>query len=146
MSFGLGGNGGDGIEGNNSFHSSWYIGPDELQRYIDAGNYPAEEMEGCWLVDKIALLEQKPGLAFTSPMVNPLLKPEQVDRLQDRDHMKDTFTATLLTEFTRAGWGALVLSGAYGGLDFVSPDIYVKWWAEKGALIGRVIDGKVTWS
>jgi hypothetical protein len=145
MSFGLGGNGADGIDGKNRFHSSWYIGPEELPRYLVPGHYDPVEMEGCLLIDKRAVLEERPGLAFSAPMCNPELKDEETDRLFDRDYMKDEFTLTLLREFSRAGWGAVIASGAVGGLDYVSPALFAAWWQDKGARVGRVVNGAILW-
>lgn len=145
MSFGLGGNGAKGIAGKNWFDSSWYIGPDQLQRHIDSGNYPSAEIEGCILIDKCQVLEDRPGLAFSSPMCNLQLKDGETDRLFDRDYIKDELVLSLLREFAKCGWGAVIASGSVGGLDYVSPAAYVAWWQDKGAKIGQVINGKVTW-
>lgn len=145
MSFGLGGNGAEGIENGNLFHSSWYIGPEELQRYLVPEHYDPESMEGCMLIDKRAVLENNPGLAFRSPMCNPRLRDDETDRLFDRSYLKDDFAVTLLREFAKAGWGAVIASGAVGGLDFVSPAAYVGWWRDKGARIGQVINGRAVW-
>ena len=145
MGFGLGGNGADGIEGKNKFHSSWYIGPEELPRYLVPEHYDPEQMEGCWLIDKRAVLEERPGLAFLAPMCDPGLQDEEVNRLMDRDYMKDDFILSLLSEFAKAGWASIIASGAVGGLDYVSPALYVAWWQDKGAKIGRVIKGAAVW-
>lgn len=145
MSFGLGGNGAEGIENGNLFHSSWYIGPEELQRYLVPEHYAPESMEGCLLIDKTAVLEEKPGLAFSSPMCNPKLRDDETDRLLNRSYMQDGFALALLREFANAGWGGIIASGAVGGLDFVSPAAYVAWWQNKGARIGQVIHGNVVW-
>lgn len=146
MSFGLGGNGADGIDNHgNKFHSSWYIGPDELDKYITPEHYDPEAMEGCILLDKRAVLEDKPSLAFTSPMVSLDLKDNETNRLFDREYMKDSMTMTLLAEFAKSGWGAIIASGAVGGLDYVSLPAFIAWWVDKGARVGRVIDGKAVW-
>ena len=81
MTFGLGGNHADGY--NESFGckftSSWYIGPEELKKYIDSGHYEPESIEGCWLVDQREVVKANPGLAFTSPMCDPKLKDGEID-------------------------------------------------------------------
>ena len=53
MSFGLGGNAGDGISSDgNTYSSSWYLdGPDAFLRCIP-GHYDPAEVDGCIVIDK----------------------------------------------------------------------------------------------
>jgi len=146
MSFGLGGNLANGISKHgHSYTSSWYLEPDELQQYINNGRYPAEEMEGCWLVDKRAVVLQQPGLAFKSPMPNPELVNDEQDEFLAREYLKDPLIQAMVSEFAKGGGAAAVASGMVGGLDYVSPTAYVAWWELKGARIGQVRGGRVIW-
>ena len=53
MSFGLGGNSGDGVtKDGNTYSSSWYLsGPDEFVKLIP-GHYDPAEVDGCIVIDK----------------------------------------------------------------------------------------------
>jgi hypothetical protein len=62
MSFGLGGNSGDGItKPGNVYTSSWYLkGPDEFVSLIPEHYHPGE-VDGCLVIDKREALEARPG-------------------------------------------------------------------------------------
>lgn len=142
MSFGLGGNGAEGMDGEQPFHSSWYIRPDELQRYICNNHYKPEEMEGCWLIDKIAVLEKDPFLAYKSPMVN----------LKESSRFKDIKVDPVFGNAVFKGFGAVgtcakiaQADDKFEGMDYVSVEYYINWWKDKGARIGQVLNGKVVW-
>ena len=62
MSFGLGGNSGDGItKAGNTYSSSWYLnGPDEFVKLIPE-HYDPGEVDGCLVIDKREVLEASPG-------------------------------------------------------------------------------------
>ena len=62
MSFGLGGNSGDGItKDGNAYSSSWYLsGPDEFLKYIPK-HYDPSEVDGCIVIDKREVLERCPA-------------------------------------------------------------------------------------
>ncbi len=146
MTFGLGGNMGEYryLERNSGYSSSWYIEPQELQRYIDNGHYPAEEMEGCILVDKRAALEKDPMLTLAAPLIDAGLEGKQ-HRPFDKQYLEDPLNRAIVDEIRRAGYSHVVMSGFIGGLDKVSPELYLEWWTARGARSGEVKNGEVIW-
>lgn len=150
MGFGFGGNHGDGFDANGHvFSSSWYLRPEQLQQYISNGHYPADQMEGCILIDKRAVLQERPGLSIDAPMVNLKLADADVSRAADRlDHPAARLVMSAIAE-NQPGIGVLaakaLIDPTYIGLDYVSPAAYVAWWRAHGATIGRVEHGMVIW-
>lgn len=151
MSFGLGGNSGDGVSADgNRFSSSWYLrDPDEFVRYIgrDAKGYgydPAS-VDGCIVLDKRAILREHPSYALLSPMLDVRLPAGTIDRLADHG-AKDSMVLHAFAhgDSTQRGLAALAhatidnQSEQPGPMDYVSMDAYVDWWASRGARVGVV--------
>ncbi len=145
MSFGLGGNSGDGITSTgNTYTSSWYLkGPDEFVRLIP-DHYDPCEVDGCLVIDKREVLKASPGLAIRAPMCNARLGEDEIDRFRD---IKDVGSSLVLQAFTQgdntqrglATLAAISLadpSDEPGPLDFVSPAAYAAWWRKHGARVG----------
>ena len=150
MGFGLGGNHGDGIDANGTvFSSSWYLKPHELQAYIDNGHYPANQMEGCIVIDKTAAVEANMALAYDAPMVGVKLAGEEVNRMEDilqNDTSRLVVSAIAEHNATIATLTAKsVVDKTFVGMDKVSPVAYAAWWRANGAAIGHVKNGKVIW-
>ena len=158
MSFGLGGNSGDGVsKDGNTYTSSWYLsGPDEFLRLIPE-HYDPSEVDGCIIIDKRDVLEQKPGLAIRAPMCKANLSDDQIDRLSD---IKGVEESLVLQAFARGsaeqrGLAALAAisiantSKEPGPLDFVSPTAYAAWWKERGARVGVLVcepEPRIEWA
>jgi hypothetical protein len=145
MSFGLGGNYGDGVgEDGNNYSTTWYLdGPDAFLRRIP-DHYDPREVDGCLVIDKREVLEKSPGLAIRSPMCKASLGEGEIDRFRD---IKDVGSSLVLQAFAQGdgqqrGLAALAVvsiadrSKEPGSLDFVGPVAYAAWWAKRGARIG----------
>jgi hypothetical protein len=147
MGFGLGGNQGHGI----NWTSSWYARPEELQSLIDNGHYPSERMEGCIVIDKIAALKSPNGvkLAMNSPLCDPRLHDDEIDRFADAVKGSETFAAMLAsvhpTNAAILSIGSRDTGKEPNGLDKVSPTAYAAWWKRHGARLGVVKNGRVIW-
>jgi hypothetical protein len=143
MSFGLGGNHGDGVsDSGNTFTSSWYLNsPDEFVKLIP-GHYDPAEVDGCLVVDKREVLDKNPGLAFRSPMCKAKLSENQVDRFSDlgsgNSPILQAFAQGDATQRTLAALAAISLqpSAEPGPLDYVSPVTFAAWWRKHGAHVG----------
>lgn len=150
MGFGEGGNQGHGISTRgNSFSSSWYIKPEDLQTYIDNGHYKPEAMEGCILVNKLPAIKHDWRFALHAPMVKVALQDDDTDRMADV--LKDPSSAIVLEGVSQhnAAIGMMaakaVTDPTFAGLDYVSPTAYARWWRQRGAILGKVENGKVIW-
>jgi len=145
MDFGLGGNMGYIEPHGMYFHctSSWYLHPSDLQKYIDNNHYPAEEMEGCVLLNKIPALEKSPLFALSSPLLDLNLSPGEVERF--RDLVRGVVP---IENFGLAGLCALRAYNEkeFSGMDSVPLSTFVSWWEKRGAVAGIVINGKVIWN
>ena len=145
MSFGLGGNSGDGIsKDGNVYSSSWYLSsPDEFLKCIPSRYDPAE-VDGCIVIDKREVLEQSPGLAFRSPMCKARLGDGEIDRFRDIQGVENSFVLQAFAQGDgqQRGLAALAAislvdkSEAPGPLDFVGPAAYAAWWKKHGARVG----------
>ena len=145
MSFGLGGNSGDGITSSgNKYSSSWYLnGPDEFVKRIP-DHYDPTEVDGCLVIDKRGVLEVSPGLAFRAPMCNARLSEGEIDRFRD---IKDVASSLVLQAFAQgdnqqrslAVLAAVSLADKGkepGPLDYVGPVAFAAWWRQHGARVG----------
>ena len=143
MSFGLGGNHGDGVSNSgNTFTSSWYLNsPDEFVKAIP-GHYDPSEVDGCVIIDKREVLDKNPGLAYRSPMCKAKLSENQVDRFSDLKAgdslILRAFAEGDATQRTLAALAAVSLqpSAEPGPLDYVSPVTFAAWWRKHGARVG----------
>jgi hypothetical protein len=144
MSFGLGGNHGDGVsDSGNTFTSSWYLSSPEQFLECIPGHYEPKEVDGCLVVDKRAVLDQRPGLAYRAPMCNATLQDGQTDRFRDIGKIEDSvvlkaFADGEAQQRSSAALAAvsLVASDEPAPLDFISPVAYVAWWRKHGARVG----------
>jgi hypothetical protein len=145
MSFGLGGNSGDGItKSDNVYSSSWYLkGPDEFVKLIP-DHYDPGEVDGCLVIDKREVLEASPGLAIRAPMCNARLSEGAIDRFRE---IKDVGSSLVLQAFAQgdgqqrslAALAAISIADQGeepGPLDYVGPAAYAAWWRDHGARVG----------
>ena len=145
MSFGLGGNSGDGVsKDGNTYSSSWYLsGPDEFVRLIPE-HYNPSEVDGCLVIDKRAVLETRPGLAFRAPMCNARLGEGEIDRFRDITGVEDSMVLQAFAQGDNqqrslaalAAVSIADISEQPGPLDYVTPVAYAAWWREHGARVG----------
>jgi hypothetical protein len=143
MSFGLGGNHGDGVSSSgNSYSSSWYLGsPDEFVRCIP-GHYDPSEVDGCLVIDKREVVDKNPGLAIRSPMCNAKLREDEIDRFSDLKAgdslILRAFAEGDATQRTLAALAVISLRpyDEPAPLDYVSPVAYAAWWRKNGARVG----------
>ncbi len=146
MSFGLGGNHGDGVSTTgNTYTTSWYLSSPEQFVECIPGHYDPSEVDGCVVIDKREILDQKPGLAYRSPMCNAKLSENEVDRFSDLKAgdslVLRAFAQGDATQRTLAALAALSLqpSAEPGPLDYVSPVTFAAWWRKHGGPTGEVI-------
>ena len=100
------------------------------------------------VIDKRALLESSPSLAYLSPMVDCALTGQDVDPCPAPSAMLEKAIEP------SAYGGMLALHKAVtsatkepGPLDSISPEAFAKWWQEKGARMGAVReDGRIVWN
>lgn len=98
-------------------------------------------VEGGIVLDKRAPLEANPGLAYTSPMHDAGLK--ETSPFRDTDNwLLDMFAAE------PGGYGpvARLAKACPGSFDMVPTDVYVAWWADKGARVGLRRGNTIQWS
>lgn len=150
MGFGFGGNHGDGIDNHGHvFSSTWYVRPDHFQSMIDNGHYSAAEMEGCILINKIPALDKDMSLSYQAPMVGVKLQDDESSRGADifRDPISGLVAAAISEHNPTVALMAAksLTDDSFIGLDKVSPRIAAEWWRSKGAVIGKVLAGKVIW-
>jgi hypothetical protein len=143
MSFGLGGNHGDGVSNSgNTFTSSWYLNSPEQFVECIPGHYDPSEVDGCMVIDKREVLDSNPGLAFRSPMCRAKLTEDQVDRFSEvgagDSLILRAFAQGDATQRTLAALAAVSLqpSAEPGPLDYVSPVTSAAWWRKHGARVG----------
>jgi hypothetical protein len=145
MSFGLGGNSGDGIsKDGNTYSSSWYLrGPDEFVRLIPE-HYDPREVDGCFVIDKREVLDKQPGLALRAPMCKAMLGEGEIDRFRDIAGVEDSLVLQAFAQGDGHQRGLALLAAVSladksdepGPLDFVGPVAYAAWWRERGARVG----------
>jgi hypothetical protein len=145
MSFGLGGNSGDGVtSAGNAYSSSWYLnGPDEFVRLIP-DHYKPCEVDGCLVIDKREVLEATPGLAFRAPMCNARLGEGEIDRFREIQGVEDSVVLQAFAQGDDQQRGLAALAAISiadrgagpGPLDYVGPVAYAAWWRQHGARVG----------
>lgn len=124
-----------------SSHSSISAGAFGYDDEPHAREYPIAH--GALVLDKRAVLEQRPGLAFSSPLPDGKLAAGQIDRLDTRGSMvAAAFTAP---DAPRNAFGDLLgLAAAVriarpamaGPLDRVGLADFAAWWRFHGARVG----------
>jgi hypothetical protein len=145
MSFGLGGNSGDGItKDGNTYSSSWYLrGPDEFVKLIPQ-HYNPLEVDGCLVIDKREVLEQSPSLAIRAPMCNARLSQGEIDRFKDIQGVENSLVLRAFAQGDGQQRGLAALAAISladpsqepGSLDYVGPAAYAAWWRKHGARVG----------
>ena len=108
-----------------------------------AKHYAHELTEGVLLLDKRPVLEEQPGCAFASPMVNVDMQEGDVDRFMERLSSSDHIVLDMLKEYS--GYGGVIqaaevaseIGAEYGPLDYVPIPVYVDWWVSRGAALYR---------
>jgi hypothetical protein len=87
MSFGLGGNHGDGVsKDGNSYQSSWFLnGPDEFVEAIP-GRYDPAEVNSYLVIDKREVVDKNPGLTTRAPLRDARLGAGEISRFNDKFH------------------------------------------------------------
>ena len=143
LSYGLGGHHADASyidrEGNRRFCTiSGYDSPEVTLRRLEAGEYTAEQLEGCLLLDKREILEQDQCLAVAAPMSDASLAPGTIKPF-DRRRFDDGIGPFLTREWRRVGWGHLVY-GHGGHLRRVTRSRRAR-----GARVGRIEGGVMIW-
>ena len=98
-------------------------------------------LEGAFVLDKRAVLEDRPGLAVSMPMVDSELKPEAVDRCPQPS---GAMLAGLQGSFKQLAT-IKAADPKFSGLDTVSVETFVDLWRKVGARVGRIIDGQIEW-
>lgn len=147
ISFGLGGHTVelDMGEGYGSSSISGYDTPERFERELASdrkSSYPP--LAGVPVVDERAVLEENPGLAISSPMVNAKLPAGAVRRFAEvLSNPADSMVVQAFAhgDSQQQGLAAMAVAAAttdFGGLDYVAPDVYLAWWQARGARIGRM--------
>jgi hypothetical protein len=144
VSFGLGGNDADRVsDSGNTFTSSWYLNSPEQFLECIPGHYDPSEVDGCLVVDKRAVLDRKPGLAYRAPMCKATLHDGETDRFRDIREIEDSIVLKAFADGdaqqrTLAALAAvsLVPNDEPAPLDFISPVAYAAWWRKHGAHVG----------
>jgi hypothetical protein len=116
--------------------------------------YYGDLAEGGFVIDKKAVLETRPGLAVSSPLCDPRLTEDEVDRLAD--HVtKDSFLLNTFCNEPDSGFhGVACLAKASlaspdkepGAFDHVSPAALARWWASRGARVGKRQGSYIVWN
>lgn len=138
ISFGLAGH----IEESKNCTLSGYDRPEIWKPRADS------EYSKAVVIDKRALLESSPSLAYLSPMADCGLIGEDVS-------LCPTPSAMLERAIAPSSYGGMLslhkavtsATKEPGPLDSISPEAFAKWWRDKGARMGAVReDGRIVWS
>jgi len=104
---------------------------------------------GGWIVDLRAV--QDPVVkVIRAPMLGLNLQPDEVDRLS-KEELDSSLVAQAVKSQPGNPLGAIVRleeacrEQGFSSLDTVGIDIWLQYWRENGAKIGRVDDGEVKW-
>jgi hypothetical protein len=144
ISFGLGGHGIDfeSKPGYAHSHLSGYETPETFLRELERGRYSDRVLDGAWVIDKRAVVERDPGIAIKAPMCNADLPEGTHKPFADREtalHMAPALGGAF------QGLAVLAQSQSYGGLDYVSPDLYAAHWRSVGARVGKLTGQTIAW-
>src|SRR5262249_35755922 len=102
------------------------------------------EVDGCLIIDKRAVLEEKPGLAYRSPMCNATLGDNGISRFRHNPEVADSLVLQAFAQgnSTHQMLASLAAVSIHSQddepapLDFVGPALYAAWWRQRGASIG----------
>ena len=112
---------------------SGYESPDTF-RFQD---YTGYNLEGCPVIDKRKVLEERPMLAISMPMCGHETKKF------DPCIIDDMLLHGLQGEFRTLA--QLAKSSTFSGMDFVEPEMYVELWRQQGARIGKISGDCIIW-
>jgi len=151
ITFGLGGHSVELEYSGNSIsptsHLSGYDDPESFWRRHNGEDPSDRYPDGCPVIDKRAILQEHPGLAFTSPMAKIGIDEPEIFNGQDsliaQAVLKDpgnTFGTYLRIDRTQKKF-----SKEPSSLDYVPIPYYVEWWRKRGARIGMVQNGQFIW-
>jgi hypothetical protein len=117
--------------------------------------YPAV-LDGGWVVDQRTVPSKELVAAvMQAPLVDLQLEPNAVDSLKESTIVESWMCQAMMSE-PGNGFGQILKhelgdsqarpKRRFGSLDKVGIALYLEYWAERGARIGRVNDGQVEWS
>jgi hypothetical protein len=137
--FGLGGHGIELYEPDETVcspysHLSGYESPESFERRITKGDYDNTDLRNCPVLDKRAVLDQHPGLAWSSPMTSARVPDGEVEQCP----MPDPLIARALEGSFGVLAVAKLANPQWTGLDTVSIPQYVAWWVAHGARYGTM--------
>lgn len=125
-----------------------YETPETFNRRL-ATDQELRKAIGAIALDKRALLQAYPILAYQSPMVCGRLKDREVDRFIE----KTSGVAPFMVEAMSEGFGAVGAlarlawkDATVTGMDRVSVSVYVAWWRMHGARVGIVKEDGIEWT
>ena len=129
------------VAGPNKCTLSGYDSPESFERSLKEGKKSTVgSLAGVPVLDKRAILREKPSLAIRAPLLDVSVKDGEIDRF-------DAKTARNMLPFMDSGFrgmAALGIVGAKGDgpgpLDSVSVRDYIAWWSKNGARTGRMSD------
>lgn len=112
---------------------------------LPKGDYTQYDLDGAVVIDKRAVLEDRPGLCIASPLFNAELKPNEIRKLD-----RSAFLLTVFAESDQFGeFGSLsrlaIGDKDFNGLDYVGIAVYTTIWRNWGAFIGVLRGGQVQW-
>lgn len=130
----------------NGWHGEYLIngGSGSVSYRSDDLNYCLKDaVEGCIIVDKSECGDDAVSFVINGPMVNLQLPPNTIKKFSGRETRAFMLPA-LGGEFQSLATKALK-DEDWGGLDYISLDLYVEAWRGLGAKIGYFRGGKVEW-
>jgi hypothetical protein len=138
VQFGLGGH--SIIFNRKGSSLSGYSNPENFfqeNKEIIANNTP--------VIDKRSILEISPFLAFQSPLIDPTLQDNQIDKCPQPSEamafgLSGSFQTLLLLQEHHK-----MQSKEAGPLDSIGINDFINWWRSKGAKIGKVVNNSFVW-
>lgn len=129
---------------------SGYESPESFERREASCNDPENIPDGIPVIDKRAVLEQRPGLAWSEPMVDTGLAPSQVDACPSPSSlMAAAMVGSPGNQFGAMLVGHRAAKGSNpnepGPLDSIAVIDSVNRWRSHGAQIGHWCQGRIVW-
>jgi hypothetical protein len=136
LGIGLGGCHGETVDGG---HITYY--DSRLKPYL------GELVEGGYVIDKSAVLQDKPSLALLSPMCRGNLPTGSTEAF---NIAPDNFVANAIANDTHnpaAPIARMMLAlPKCGAFDYLAPELYSAWWLKQGARVGQRTGDRIVWS